>query len=185
MEDDVGLLLHLWPKKCSKTSKPVQHARLASLFHGCSVYSFIHHKSIKVMYRKSQEDGGCMDDSKRLQLSGTFHQFHFLWTDGCTVFVLSLNWLQTKAQLAPHSYWSNEFDSLHIAQFSVFRRNIYHTLIGNSHALTVFDALPRLVKQIPFLSTTNMWWKIIHISKPQTQSGIIIVILKERVQKQN
>lgn len=67
-----------------------------------------------------------------------------LWTDGRTVFVLSLKWLQTKAQLVAHSDWTNEFDSSWHPHHSVHMKYLSHTdRKGSSHALTVFDPLPR------------------------------------------
>ncbi len=170
--------------KCSKTSKPVQHARLASLFVDvlCIPSSIIKASKWCTGNLKKMEAAWTIQSASSYQGHSTNSIFVDRWLHCVCAFIKLIADQSTTCTTFLLIKW---IWFLHIAQFSVFRRNIYHTLIGNSHALTVFDALPRLVKQIPFLSTTNMWWKIIHISKPQTQSGIIIVILIERVQKQN
>lgn len=154
--------------KCSKTSKLVfKHACPASLFPD------ILHIPPSIIKASKWYTGNLkkMEAAWMIQTSSSYrgHSISSYFVDRWSHCVCAfITMIADQSTSCSTFYWTNEFDSS-TSLSSVCSKYLSHSdRKGNSHASALFDALPRLLKQIPFLSTTNMWWKELHISKPQT-----------------
>lgn len=110
--------------KCSKTSKLAQHARSVSRFQDVLLIPPSIIKASKWCTRNLEK----MEVAWMIQTASSF-QGHSCFVDRWSHCVCAFIKMIAD-QLVGCSNWANEFDSSSHRSVSVFRWNIYHTLIG-------------------------------------------------------